>query len=93
MGDVCGALQEALEKFADGVYDSNLSLRVNVLGKLRAMGEEREFRFLNKREMISYKITAEEEKSFPLGHVRRRLYERCNAEEGTSAGKSDTGDE
>ena len=63
-----------LEACAERVCaEEEMSVRINVTGTLQHLGESEEFRFLNKRDIVSYKVTERDKGFVFLGGMREKI--------------------
>ena len=75
--DFYDGLQAVLQAFAECVYAKDgLTLRMNVMGKLKNVGTIEEFRFLNKETRVSYKITGNTKKFALCSGLRTKAIQR-----------------
>ena len=74
LGDICEHLRDLLTDFAQRVYENQeFGLRMNVTGNIQDADQIREFRFLNKRDCVSYKIVSTEKREGRMCSLRRQL--------------------
>lgn len=67
-------MQDVFRQCAILVYEADrYSLRLNVIGEYQSLGQIEAFRFLNKRDVISYKVLTGKAGFCPLKSLRSRL--------------------
>ena len=72
-------LQAALTDCARRIYAKDgLSLRLNVIGKLKSLGKIEEFRFLNKEDLVSYKVTGHSKEFSPCTGLRKKAIHKLS---------------
>ena len=72
--DFYATLQDALTRCAEKIYAKpEYTLRLNVIGELRGLGEAESFRFLNKDALVSHKIVAKQQHFCPFKGIRDKL--------------------
>lgn len=83
--DVYAWLQDFLEAVAGKVYDqedSDLRLRLDVVGTYERWDKKEDFRFLNKEATVSYKVTREKKVFCPLHKLRGWLSRKLVGKKG-----------
>lgn len=79
--DMYQQLNDILSELAVKIYsaeEDGYQLRLDITGSLDCLGRQETFRFLNKREEVSYRITGETRRFCPLRRLRKTFGEKLS---------------